>query len=219
MKKIVRLTENDIHRIVKKTVNSILKEGYDTNKNGQADFYDFVDILDKNGWAYDNYQDVVSKDGRKGTRYTLSTNGKHNDFEMLKNDILNAFPNAVFGTAQHRHAPEINHQTVIITESKNDILKMVRSMRSNILDLTEDGYGILYVDYDPQTNELFAGYATNIGIPKNYSIQYDEDFSLDQNLEALVEEIYSHPAPDDEIHESKIKRIVNETFNKYLKRR
>ena len=29
MKKLIRLTENDLHKIVKKSVNNILKEAYD----------------------------------------------------------------------------------------------------------------------------------------------------------------------------------------------
>lgn len=37
-----------------------------------------------------------------------------------------------------------------------DILNLVRSMRSNVIDLSEDGYGVLYVDYYPETNELFV---------------------------------------------------------------
>lgn len=80
--------------------------------------------------------------------------------------------------------------------ANQDILQMVHSMRSNILDLSEDGYGVLYVDYDPRTNELFAGYASNAGISKNFTIQYDGDYTLDQNLEALVDEIYNTPASE-----------------------
>lgn len=80
--------------------------------------------------------------------------------------------------------------------ANQDILKMVHSMRSNILDLSEDGYGVLYVDYDPRTNELFAGYGSNAGISKNFTIQYDSDYTLDQNLEALVDEIYNTPVTE-----------------------
>ena len=77
-----------------------------------------------------------------------------------------------------------------------DILKMVHSMRSNVLDLSEDGYGILNIDYDPRTNELFAGYASNAGISKNFAIQYDIEHTLDQNLEALVDKIYNTPVTE-----------------------
>lgn len=98
--------------------------------------------------------------------------------------------------------------------NENEILRQVHSLRSNILDFTEDGYGVLYIDYDPQTNELYAGGATNSGIIRDYSIQYDPDFSIDQNIEALVEEIFSNPPTDDtSIGENKrrIHRIMNES--------
>ena len=45
------------------------------------------------------------------------------------------------------------------------IKELVSEMRSNILDMTEYDKGILYVDYDEKTNELFAGNATNCGVP------------------------------------------------------
>ena len=69
------------------------------------------------------------------------------------------------------------------------VKELVSEMRSNILDMTEYDKGILYVDYDEKTNELFAGYATNCGVSKNYSIEYDKDRSLDFNLEGLFDKI------------------------------
>ena len=69
------------------------------------------------------------------------------------------------------------------------IKELVSEMRSNILDMTEYDKGILYVDYDEKTNELFAGDATNCGIKKVYSIEYDKDRSWDFNLEGLFDKI------------------------------
>ena len=69
------------------------------------------------------------------------------------------------------------------------VKELVSEMRSNILDMTEYDKGILYVDYDEKTNELFAGNATNCGVSKDYSIEYDKDRSLDFNLEGLYDEI------------------------------
>jgi hypothetical protein len=69
------------------------------------------------------------------------------------------------------------------------VKELVSEMRSNILDMTEYDKGILYVDYDEKTNELFAGDATNCGVLKEYSIEYDKDRSLDFNLEGLFDEI------------------------------
>ena len=47
----------------------------------------------------------------------------------------------------------------------------------------------LYVFFDPSTDELCAGGGFNAGISKDYSIIYDHDFSIDENLEALYEHI------------------------------
>jgi hypothetical protein len=50
-------------------------------------------------------------------------------------------------------------------------------------------FGYLYVFFDPSTDELCAGCGFNAGISKDYSINYDYDFSVDENLEALYEHI------------------------------
>jgi hypothetical protein len=69
------------------------------------------------------------------------------------------------------------------------VKELVSEMRSNILDMTEYDKGILYIDYDEKTNELFAGDATGCGVLKEYSIEYVKDKSLDFNLEGLFDEI------------------------------
>ena len=69
------------------------------------------------------------------------------------------------------------------------VKELVSEMRSNVFDMTEYDKGILYVDYDEKTNELFAGDATNCGVLKEYSIEYDKDRSFDFNLEGLFDEI------------------------------
>ena len=47
----------------------------------------------------------------------------------------------------------------------------------------------LYVFFDQSTDELCAGHGFNAGISKNYSIDYDYDFSIDENLQALYDYI------------------------------
>jgi hypothetical protein len=47
----------------------------------------------------------------------------------------------------------------------------------------------LYVFFDAATDELCAGSGFNYGISKDYSIDYDFDFSIDENLQALHEHI------------------------------
>ena len=50
-------------------------------------------------------------------------------------------------------------------------------------------FGYLYVFFDPSTDELCAGGMFNAGISRDYSINYDFDFSIDENLHALYEHI------------------------------
>ena len=68
--------------------------------------------------------------------------------------------------------------------NNREIYKMVTNMRSNMLVFNDNVY---YVSYDIDTNELFAGTATNTGISKDYSIYYDSDMSLDYNLDGLID--------------------------------
>ena len=79
--------------------------------------------------------------------------------------------------------------------NNQEIYNMVTNMRSNMLvfldNLNNDT--IYYVSYDMDTNELFAGTATNCGIAKEYAVQYDTDMDLDYNLEGLVDLINEDP--------------------------
>ena len=68
--------------------------------------------------------------------------------------------------------------------NNQEIYKMVTNMRSSMLVFNDNVY---YVSYDIDTNELFAGSATNIGVSKDYTVDYDSDMSLDYNLEGLVD--------------------------------
>jgi hypothetical protein len=68
--------------------------------------------------------------------------------------------------------------------NNQEIYEMVTNMRSNMLVFNDNVY---YVSYDIDTNELFAGTATNGGTSKDYTVYYDPDMSLDYNLEGLVD--------------------------------
>lgn len=47
----------------------------------------------------------------------------------------------------------------------------------------------LCVFFDSLTEELCAGSCFNAGISKDYSVRYDYDFSIDENLQALYDYI------------------------------
>lgn len=111
------MNESKLKRIVKESMNRVLKE----NKE-QPDFYDFIDILERNGWSYSDFHDVQTKDGRTGTRFIVYKDDKSSsDFETLQQDLQKLFSDHVdFGIAQHRYAPEIKHRTVIILDYNDD---------------------------------------------------------------------------------------------------
>lgn len=53
MKRRVRLTESDLHKIIKKSVNRVLNEKYDPYENGD----EYEEITDR---LYDAYQEYIS---------------------------------------------------------------------------------------------------------------------------------------------------------------
>ena len=83
--------------------------------------------------------------------------------------------------------------------NNQEIYSMVTNMRSNMLVLNDIVY---YVSYVIDTNELYAGTATNAGVAKEYAVQYDSDMDLDYNLEVLTDLMskdYLNMALDSEI--------------------
>lgn len=133
-----------------------------------------------------------------------------------KQDLANRITESVLKEMGLKHS---SRRRALKENREQEILDKVHSMRSNIFDLTEEGYGVLYIDYDPQTNELYAGGATNAGIIKEYSVDYDDSQSLDYNLEGLYDEILQSPPTDDTMDENKkrIRKIVAESLKKYLR--
>ena len=71
-----------------------------------------------------------------------------------------------------------------------EIYDLVTNMRSNMLVINDFVY---YVSYNKDTNELYAGTATNAGIAKEYVVEYDPDMDLDYNLDSLLDLINDDP--------------------------
>jgi len=130
-----------------------------------------------------------------------------------KQDLANRITESVLKEMGLKHS---SRRRALKENREQEILDKVHSMRSNIFDMTEEGYGVLYIDYDPQTNELYAGGATNAGIIKEYTVDYDDSQSLDYNLEGLYDEILQSPPTDDTMAENKkrIRKIVSEALRK-----
>lgn len=56
-KQTIRLKESDLNRIVKESVNNIIKEAYDPYEDGGV----YGDLLDDLDSAYNNYLDAIKK--------------------------------------------------------------------------------------------------------------------------------------------------------------
>lgn len=56
-KQTIRLKESDLNRIVKESVNNIIKEAFDPYKDGGV----YGDLLDDLESAYNNYLDAINK--------------------------------------------------------------------------------------------------------------------------------------------------------------
>ena len=85
-------------------------------------------------------------------------------------------------------------------QSPEDVVNKMSNLRSNVIGLENGDY--VYLDYDPENNQLIAGGATNSGIVPNYTQEYDFDYSFDQNLQAFIETIESQVGYGEEMGES-----------------
>lgn len=117
-KKIRKLTESNLHKIVSECVKKILQENIMSKDNFEL----FLDILDECGWSYFNYNKVHGKDklgrNRTGERFLLykkSLNACDNSvlIEKLKNTFND---DIVISKAYHKYGPEISYNSVILLD-------------------------------------------------------------------------------------------------------
>lgn len=67
--------------------------------------------------------------------------------------------------------------------------KMVGFDMSDYVDGNGDSASYMAINYNPEDNELYAGYITNSGIKKEIMVQYDHDMSFDDNLQHLYDSL------------------------------
>lgn len=87
-----------------------------------------------------------------------------------------------------------------VTDSDDDeddekqVENPLKDMRTDVLGEFKDSEGetrVFHIDYDSKTHKLVAGGETNSGVIPEVSIDYDSDFSLDKNLQTLIDAVYS----------------------------
>mgnify|MGYP003413117775 FL=1 len=68
-------------------------------------------------------------------------------------------------------------------------------IRSNCLGEfidNENNETVLYIEFDEEKQCINVGTCSNCGLITYFSVNYDDDFSLDQNLENVMEEVYNN---------------------------
>ena len=72
-------------------------------------------------------------------------------------------------------------------------------IRSNCLGEFKDSDNnetVLYIEFNEEKQCINVGTLSNCGLITKFSINYDDDFSLDQNLENVLEEVYNNGYSD-----------------------
>ena len=134
MKKIT-ISESDIIKMVKKTVNEMIDAGdkdffypdyikpsteFDPENDAEEpeDEPNLSDLLSECGWGYVGVQDMP--DGRVAYRCAKHSSNSM-DWEEVKNAVSETFGDkASFGSATNKNAPEQRYQVVYITYDNND---------------------------------------------------------------------------------------------------
>ena len=110
------ITESQLRQIVKESVKKALKEAEE--ENGETlNFYDFIDILEKNGWNYSGWQVVSNGQGQTGVRYKLYPERNASSAGELIKQLQQAAvsPDVVIPSRwSNRYAPEQNGLSVVI---------------------------------------------------------------------------------------------------------
>lgn len=73
------------------------------------------------------------------------------------------------------------------------------SLRTNIFGEFKDSENneiALYIEFDEEKQCINVGTPTNAGMRADFSVDYDDDLSLDQNLQNVMEEVYNNGYSD-----------------------
>jgi len=67
-------------------------------------------------------------------------------------------------------------------------------LRTNILGEfidNENNETVLYIEFNDEKQCINVGTSYNYGLIIDFSVSYDDDFSLDKNLENVLDEVYN----------------------------
>lgn len=154
------------------------KRLHETRNIYPADFYEFDEILTKNGWVTTNFKDL-EKHGKKylgilirNKRY--KNHPKYVSFDELKEILEDYFDgNVRFSKARYKYAPEISENVIIVD--------------SDIFDYADDQ---LEFDFDESLKESNRIYKFKVVLeqpkPERYRIKKDIKFKTREEAEEMV---------------------------------
>lgn len=108
-----KLTEDILRQLVKETINDYLNE----TDEQVVDWWQLSNCVEEMGWSIIDSQDVVNRTTNEpAVRVMLTKNNKGVDDQEFEQKItqLVGEGNVIFGKAQYRNAPEIQHKTMIL---------------------------------------------------------------------------------------------------------
>ena len=76
--------------------------------------------------------------------------------------------------------------------TKKEFLASLRSICLGSFCDKENNECILYVDFNDEKQGMEVGTACNWGLIVKFEVAYDDGFSIDSNLESVMEECYSY---------------------------
>ena len=73
------------------------------------------------------------------------------------------------------------------------------SLRTNTFGEFKDSDNnetVLYIEFDEERQCINVGTCSNCGLITDFSVNYDDNLSLDENLENVLEEVYNNGYSD-----------------------
>ena len=127
---------------------------------------------------------------------------------------------SLFENKVYRNVVKMLKEGLQPDQTPEEVSQQINNMRSNMFEMPNGD--VMYVGYDPKTNELYAGGATNSGIIRDYVIEYDLSQSLDYNLEGLYDTMMEsgdfYADDDDEMFENIIRKNVRKMIREKFER-
>lgn len=202
----------------KKEASDYKKAGKPYDKDGKATDADMESDKNERGEKGEVYTDKakyvpdnsVADKKPSGAKAVKMNEGKKHIFKLTEEQVLAWYDSPDYmdksnGTEIGYSAPytecgvkegKVNEGYYDEPQTPEEVESKMQSLRSNIFTFDNGEY--VYFEYQPDTNKLVAGGATNIGIVPDYEQEYDFDYSFDQNLQGFYETIQEQIGYGDE---------------------